>query len=77
MQSLFYQTPEVYHIPHRPDDGGSKHLRYVRSVSTRLHRATPPKPNVVVDWSVLLLRIPEVQASSLGQETGYPDRDFS
>jgi hypothetical protein len=35
------------------------------------------KPNVVVKWLTLVLRIREVPGSNLGQQTGYPDWSFS
>jgi hypothetical protein len=31
------------------------------------------RPNVVVEWLTLLLRIREVQGSNLGPETVYPE----
>jgi hypothetical protein len=31
------------------------------------------RPNVVVEWVTLLLRVREVQHSNVGPETGYPD----
>jgi hypothetical protein len=34
------------------------------------------RPNVVVEWLTLLLRIREVPGSNLGPDTGYPDRVF-
>jgi hypothetical protein len=34
------------------------------------------RPNVMVKWLTLLLRIWEVPGSSLGPETGYPDESF-
>jgi hypothetical protein len=34
------------------------------------------RPNVMVEWLALLLRIREVPGSNLGPETGYPDRFF-
>jgi hypothetical protein len=33
-------------------------------------------PNVVVEWSALLLRVREVPGSSLGPKTSYPDWGF-
>jgi hypothetical protein len=35
------------------------------------------KPNVVVEWLILLHFIREVPESNLGLETGYPDWKFS
>jgi hypothetical protein len=72
-RSLLYQYVLLSTQRYNPED---QHRHPLCQNYMAISSALIIRPNVVVEWLTLLLRILEVPGSYLGPETGYPDCVF-